>query len=408
MASTAPAPRAARRADLDLLRVFAVLLLFPFHTLKVYDPAPWYHIWSPDLIPGLQHVTGFIHLWHMPLLFLLAGWSAVASLRGRGLGAFLGERGRRLGLPLLFGVVFLCPILKYVELRSGMSLGADGLGATAALQEAHGALQERPLPVVPPYDASFVEFLPTYFTPARITWSHLWFVAYLLTFSVLYAPLLARLARGVDRLRRPALLLWAPALLLPVGEILLRPHWPGIQNLVDDWANFVKYSFYVLAGGLLAAHPTLETRIREGWGTFLAAGLGGSLLLLGVESVGVGGPVGAALGYGLPAAAGWCLVLAALGIGSRVARPGPRLAWLATAGMPIYVLHQLGVVLAAWWLDPLPLPAPVRLVLVLATSVIGVLLVYGLVVQRVGWLAAALGSKAARPARLREAAAVAS
>lgn len=82
----------SRHPDLDALRVGAVYLLIPFHTLKVYDPRPLYHVWSPDLIPGVGHVTAFISLWHMPLLFLLAGWSAVLSLRRRGAAVFLRER----------------------------------------------------------------------------------------------------------------------------------------------------------------------------------------------------------------------------------------------------------------------------------------------------------------------------
>jgi len=46
-------PGLERRADLDALRVGAVYLLFLFHTLKVYDPRLGYHVWSPDLIPGI-------------------------------------------------------------------------------------------------------------------------------------------------------------------------------------------------------------------------------------------------------------------------------------------------------------------------------------------------------------------
>jgi peptidoglycan/LPS O-acetylase OafA/YrhL len=385
---TAHAPQ--RRADLDLLRVLAVLLLFPFHSAKVYDPQPWYHVWSADLIPGLQHATRFVHLWHMPLLFLLAGWSAVASLRSRGLGDFLRERKQRLLLPLLFGVVLLCPIVKYYELRSGVSIGLTGVGAAAWLQQAHGALQLRPLPVAPPFDESFLAFLPTFFTPARITWSHLWFVAYLLVFSVAYAPLLARLARRGAAIPRPGLALWLPALLLAASEIVLRPHWPGVQTLVSDWANVVKYSLYLLAGALLATDPRLEARARAQWPAALGAGalLAALPLLPGAAS----GPV--RLGAG--AVAGWCLVVAALGAAARFARPGPRLAWLAAGSMQIYVLHQLGVVLAAWWIDPLPLPAGVRLALVLVASTAGVLAFYAWVVRPLGWLDAALGGKAAR------------
>ena len=167
----------SRRADLDVLRVFAVYLLFAFHSAKVYDPYPWYHVWSPDLIPGIERFTGFVHLWHMPLLFLLAGWSLAASLQTRGGTAFARERWQRLGIPLLFGCVVLCPVLKYVELRSGVSIGLRGVGASAALQAAHGSLQSQPLPLAAPFDESFLAFLPSFYTSLdRFTWSHLWFV----------------------------------------------------------------------------------------------------------------------------------------------------------------------------------------------------------------------------------------
>src|SRR5512138_369034 len=70
---------ASRRPDVDWLRVGAVYLLFVFHAGKVFDPAPFYHIRNDELSFAMLVVCGFIGLWHMPLLFLLAGWSAAAS-----------------------------------------------------------------------------------------------------------------------------------------------------------------------------------------------------------------------------------------------------------------------------------------------------------------------------------------
>ena len=76
---------AIRRPDIDWLRVLAVYLLFVFHVGKVFDPAPFYHIRNADLSFTMLVVCGFVGLWHMPLFFLLAGWSAVASLQTRAL-----------------------------------------------------------------------------------------------------------------------------------------------------------------------------------------------------------------------------------------------------------------------------------------------------------------------------------
>src|SRR5690349_15559774 len=100
---------ASRRPDVDWLRVFAVYLLFVFHVGKVFDPAPFYHIRNDDLSFAMLVVCGFIGLWHMPLFFVLAGWSAAASLRTRGGRRFVGERVRKLLVPLIAGSALLGP-----------------------------------------------------------------------------------------------------------------------------------------------------------------------------------------------------------------------------------------------------------------------------------------------------------
>jgi glucans biosynthesis protein C len=382
------------------LRVFAVYLLFAFHTAKVYDPTPWYHVWSPDLIPGIERFTGFVHLWHMPLLFLLAGWSLVASVRTRGGAAFVRERGQRLGIPLLFGCVVLCPVIKYVELRSGVSIGARGVGASAALQAAHGALQIRPLPVAAPFDESFLAFLPSFYTSLdRFTWSHLWFVVYLLAFTLLYWPLLRRVvARAARPLTHAALWPWAPLVPLVLGEIWLRPDWPGVQNLIGDWANFAKYSLYLWAGVAMARHPEVEARAHAQWQAALAAGLALIVGLIWMQTHGAFAALppfaGRVVRYGVPAAAGWCLVVACLGAAARWVRRGTRLLdFLSESAMPIYILHQLGVVLAAFFLDPLPLPVGLRLALVFGAALGGVLVFYAAVVRPFAPLRAAFGMK---------------
>lgn len=116
----------ARRRDIDWLRIGATYLLFLFHTTKVFDQAPFYHVKNDELSLALDLPTLFIHFWHMPLFFLLAGWSAYASLSARSSGNFVRERVSRLLVPLLAGIVMFGPVLKYYELRSGFSLDLFG------------------------------------------------------------------------------------------------------------------------------------------------------------------------------------------------------------------------------------------------------------------------------------------
>jgi hypothetical protein len=76
------APAIACRPDVDWLRVLATYLLFVFHAAKVFDVAPFYHVKSPERAAWLDAFTSFVHLWHMPLFFVLAGCSS--GCRGRG------------------------------------------------------------------------------------------------------------------------------------------------------------------------------------------------------------------------------------------------------------------------------------------------------------------------------------
>lgn len=94
---------------IDWLRVLAVLLLFPFHTSRVFNLGAPFYVKSAYLYHALNWVIRFINIWHMPLLFLLAGASTYFALRKRTPGRYAGERVTRLFVPLLFGWLVLIP-----------------------------------------------------------------------------------------------------------------------------------------------------------------------------------------------------------------------------------------------------------------------------------------------------------
>src|SRR5260370_38081584 len=91
-----------RRPDLDWLRLGAVYLLLAFHSAKVFDRTPFYHLKNTDQSTALTVFTSAVHQWHMPLLFVLAGWSITPSLHRRSRRQFLRERRLRLLVPLSF------------------------------------------------------------------------------------------------------------------------------------------------------------------------------------------------------------------------------------------------------------------------------------------------------------------
>jgi len=369
-----------RRYDIDWLRIGATLLLFVFHVGMVFNPAPFYHIRNADLSFGWLVVCGFISLWHMPLFFLLAGWSLCESLRARGSAGVLKERSRRLFVPLLFGCVLFMPVIKYLELSSGLDLNHAGLRVSPALQDGFRLVIPEGLPVAEPFAESFTAFLPTFFTLERFTWAHLWFVAYLFTFTLLYLPVfsyLLRRPRGLGRVS--VLVVYAPLLPLVLVQLLLRPHWPGIQNLYNDWANVAYYTTYLFAGFVLARYPAVEQVTQREWRRALVLGVGTcGVLLAGVlrlyesPSVLLAGS----------AIAGWCFVLVAVGLARRFLNFGnATLHYLSEAAFPVYILHQAAIVVPGYFLVRLPIGVAVKFLLVLAVSVLLTFAVYHFVVR---------------------------
>ena len=99
---------------LDWLRVFAVLLLIPYHTGMIFVNVD-FHIKNNITSTGLTIFNGFIDNWHMPLFFLLAGASTWFALNKRPPMAYIKERFLRLIIPLVFGILIIVPPQTFYE-----------------------------------------------------------------------------------------------------------------------------------------------------------------------------------------------------------------------------------------------------------------------------------------------------
>jgi uncharacterized protein (DUF2147 family)/peptidoglycan/LPS O-acetylase OafA/YrhL len=388
---TASSPQAARRNDIDALRIFATFMLFIFHTAMIFNPAPFFHIRNDEVSIVFLIVCGFISLWHMPLFFFLAGWSLYRSIESRGGQGVVRERLSRIGIPLLLGSALFGPGIKYLELSSGVDLNYAGLRVRENLQDSFREVIPSGLEILPPFDESFLEFLPTFFTQLeRFTWSHLWFLAYLLTFSLLYLPVLLRVAsrhHGTLNVRR--WWLYAPVVLLAAIQVTLRPHWPGVQNLYNDWANFALYSTFLLLGFAFAHAPEIERLAHKERNRAAAVGLLACVvLLLAVFEV----VTSSAVVLAATAVAGWCFVLALLGFAhSRVTTRSPTLAYLSEAAYPLYILHQPAIVFIGYPILGLGIGITAKFVLITTLAIATTLLVYQLAVRRSAILRMATG-----------------
>ena len=378
MTSRAPAAP-ERRNDIDWLRIGATYLLFVFHIAKIFDVEPFYHIKNTVLSHGLDYFTIFIHQWHMRLFFLLAGWSVFASLATRGKQTFLSERTRRILVPFAAGVLLFGPFLRYAEVLTGTFITPGGVASPDTCA-----------------GASFFEVLPHFFTLEAFSWAHLWFLIYLYVFTRLYLPLFQRLIERKDEPREwSAAWVYAPILPLALIQVTMRGRWPGIQNLYDDWANFLFYSLFFIAGFLFACYPALERVAHREW---KRAGLLGLAACLAMAL-----PWQAVLGHpevairALSGAAAWGCVLGLLGFAKQyLTADGAALPYLRESSLPVYILHSPAIVLVGYWVIQLDAGIPEKFALTLAGSVGLAMAVYHFAVRRFDPLRVLFGMRTER------------
>jgi peptidoglycan/LPS O-acetylase OafA/YrhL len=335
-----------RRHDLDWLRVGATLLLIPFHVAKVFDVPPYYHVKNAELSEALGLFTGFVHLFHMPLFFVLAGWAARASMDRRRDASFVRERLRRLLLPLVAVSALVLPLVGWIDQRS-IHGSTETLGA----------------------------YLPTFFTDIeRFTWSHLWFLAYLLTFTLVFLPGLRRW-RDAEPRPVPTSVLVTYVVVLGLVQGSLRGRWPGFQNLYDDWANVCWYGLLFLGGFAIAHHDDLDARLRRRATPYLGAGLAAAAAIGGLSSIDA--PWTWWPTWMLSAVAAVGIVGGLIGLAPRVlAGGGGALEYWRPAAFPLYLIHQPVIVVLAFVVVGRPWSIGVKLVVLLAAASATTLLAY--------------------------------
>ena len=99
---------------IDNLRWITISLLVLYHACMAYNTWGEKNYIFFKAVKPLALIVVLISPWFMPLMFLLAGISASYSLSKRGYASFIGERFKRLGIPLLIGLIINTPVLSYI------------------------------------------------------------------------------------------------------------------------------------------------------------------------------------------------------------------------------------------------------------------------------------------------------
>ncbi|MBC7665890.1 MAG: acyltransferase family protein [Caulobacter sp.] len=361
-----------RRYDLDWLRIAAFALLIGYHVGMLY--LPWgFHVTSDYRGgPVLAAFMLALNPWRLSLLFVISGTATAFMAMRIGRGALAWQRGMRLFVPLVFGMlVVVVPQVYFEVVEAGRYSGG--------FMAFWGRYLRR--------DQSFHTPIPT--------WNHLWFIAYLLIYTLIVV-VLAPKPRAAEALRATpsrallVALLVGPWFVLWLLRMTLFPRFGSTHAMVGDWYNHALFFGMFLFGFMLVRRPVLWLALdRLRWPALALAVLGGAVfigLTLGAGEAFAPGEWQRWVGRAGREAQAWGAVLAALGFGLRYLNHDHRWrAYFVDVIFAWYIVHQTALIALAVWLKPLQLGGAVEALLVISGAGTACV-VMAEVARRVAWL----------------------
>ncbi len=333
-----------RRFDLDWLRLLAIVILLFYHTGMLFNPWPW-HIKNGETSEHFRYWMMILHYWRMPLLLFISGAGTYMALGKRTPKQFVSERFKRLFIPLLFGMFVVVPPQIYYEHIGSYSSYWD-------------------------FYKTVFEFVP--YPNGSFSWHHLWFVAYLLIFSLLALPLLIFLrsprsgnvkAKFKTILSGSAGLLFIPSAFILLTQILLRPFFPQeTHDLIHDWAFFAYYMSFFLLGMICYSNADLWERIGENRKQLLLASV---LILIPFYGLYAGARGFFSIPWDMELSGtafdvtaiflSWFWVITAISFGQHyLNQPHPWLGIVNEGLYPFYILHQTVIIVIGYYVCKLP------------------------------------------------------
>lgn len=318
-----------RKYYIDWLRIIGILLLFPFHTARIFDHWEWNYIKDTPNWFSSWFIVG-TSFWFMPLLFFIAGYASWHALKKRSAGAYAKERVARLLIPFLFGLIFVVPIQGYYAMVQHFQYGGN-----------------------------YFEYLGKFFTDfsdlsgynGTFTPAHLWFILFLFVISMALLPLLNRIKTNmqsggmnsfVNYIKKPwfFLLLFIP---LTISEAL-----PDIGG-----KNPFFYGLIFLMGYLISAVDGIEKTIARLRLIAAVCVVPLSVFMIYLELSWDMPSDFSPQAIGVAFLRNLCLLLVLitlLGYGEKFLNRGDRvLTYLNQAAFPVYILHQSLMMVIAYY-----------------------------------------------------------
>jgi peptidoglycan/LPS O-acetylase OafA/YrhL len=352
-----------RQYYIDWLRILLIISVYLFHVGMIFNTWEW-HVKNDIQYGGLlRQVMIFLHNWRMPLLFMISGAGTWYALKNISAGRYLLERSRRLLVPLVAGIFILVPVQVYIE-------KIDRYSSLLAF-----------------YPHMFEGIYPV----GNFSWHHLWFIAYLFVIALIISPFLnmLRSSRFMAMVGNMVPVLTKSfglnIVIIPlfVSQVILRNFFEQETHaLVNDWATITYYLIFFLAGFILLPVRSIAGAMTRYRRIYLAeTAIMMTVMLMARKHVDAGRA--AEVVYDVAALVmSWTCAVAVTGYGRKYLDRNPSFRKTANEAIyPFYLLHQPALVITGYLVVRLEIPVILKVVLIMASSLVMIVPVYWLLVR---------------------------
>jgi hypothetical protein len=356
-----------RLVELDWLRVLVFGLLIFYHVGMLYAEGWGWHYKSSYSSKFLTNIMLWSNQWRMSLLFLISG-AAVSFLLAKQSGwQFIRKRVSILLLPLVFGMLVVVVPQVYVEANT------KGLIDCPNYWHFWYAYLDQNSP----------EFANHKTIGAmHLTWNHLWFLPYLLAYSLiiwvvyplLTSKLLLPMWHWCANKTTMFVVIILPILISYILGALLDEDNPVTHNFVQDWFNHARSLLVFLIGFVLVRMPLMWSRFSSlRWPFLLIAVFTYAYILFSFNGGSLGDDVIAkTINRVFWTANGWFWMLTLIAWAQHwFTFSNPVLKYLNSGVYCFYIVHQTLIIAIAYFLVPHKLGAIVEPLLIIGAVVIG-------------------------------------
>lgn len=312
-----------RKHYIDNLRSLVILLLFPFHTSRMFTSGdPFYVEGIPNFF--CQLFVNLTSIWFMNLLFVLAGISTALSLQKRSIKQFTKDRVMKLLIPFIFGVLLTIPIQTYYAERF------------------HNG-----------YQGGYFEQYRLFFTKATdltgyrggFTPAHLWFILFLFIISMLSLPVIIYIKKNG---RKPYTKTPSVYRLIPLFILVM------VFSVIRIGEAIGQYMTYFLIGYLVLSRDEIldELKRKKYILTVLALviSITATVLSYSVPFNGNDYALQSLFVSAIRHLASWTIILALLGLAQEFMNFTNKWSnYMAKSSFPIYFVHQTVLIVIGFY-----------------------------------------------------------